>query len=1146
MIAHKPVIVSNRDWQDLIGIQFALGGSNPVTGLNCYGLVREIYRGLQIELPEHQETTLDTATVKEGAGNDWTLLDEPAPFAVALIRSEGNASVFHLAIVTPELTLLHALPKKGVVVSPVEKYSGRIIGFYRYTPGLGQRLPLADGDAGRIIGTILIVAATIYTGGAAGAAYGAFVGAMAGAVVSIGGNMILNAIAPIKNDTNQLSGYGGDLADSRSYTWDGIQNDARQGLVKAMIFGRIQCGGQIISEKTWFDGANNEYLDMLLCPAVGRITHLENVQINDTSEALFKNTGYEYRGGDDQQPPIAMFPAIYIQYGSAAKIPYDASSSNPASVTNFTTKQPVSGIRITLTAPNGIYEMPSNAPIPSSVSFQIQYRQSGTAWWTDVSPLSPTADLYNSIFLFRQLITFTGSSNLFTLTDDSAYGLQYYNVNITPGADFDLTVADITYYCTQSGARTHTTLQFKAFIDPGRTTPLTTRPPDNAITVVSGSYLSLIANPQQWLPDFATQEGYDPLPAGPLLAMLTDIPVKGLSFHLYTSPPSDVTKMRVNIYYMKMGSTIWTLHSTVNFGTGAAPIGGAEQLVTIAGLAIDYYRIAAVVMIGVGTTGTISPGILQFIYIDLDFTSATGGFVIAANPKNPQLLASKQVKISGLTEALYDIRVWRTTIDHTEITWQDDIYLRGYAEIIARNLAYSNHALLGIRTMATDRLSGGRPRITSTATGAPLTVPPSRIGTTSAADEGLVSTATIIGGVEVNGMRKVLINTALPASTGYWWCVRMDSAGFAQADRLLTKYTLRVPAWEIVGGQTRLYIQSSESIPAGTPLLLFHAFTDPYVSRHTAWAVVKMLIDGSHGRITANSIHWESFAAWDVWNMELKNSVPRHLFDAVVDFNTDLWSLVMRVAGTARGHLIKRGSKYGVWIDRAATHRQIFGEGNSSNFSLDPIPRADRANILTTTFLDESAGYDQKDICREDVQGNEYPIVKSMPVQVGVVRESQVVALLDFMLAQNRYVGNMSSLEAGVDSIEVEVGDVYITASQAKDFALSGRIVTVNGDGTCTIDRPFTPEVGITYSFTVWGKDSVIYNWQGTLTGVDITGIPTPVGLVADDYYEYPYILSKLSEERMKFRCMGIKRNADTLQATITGIEYRDEIYLND
>ena len=271
---NAPVIVSNKDWQELIGIQFALSGGNPKVGLNCYGLVREVYKGLQLELPEYQETALSGETVTEYAGNDWIELHEPIPYAVALIKAEGNHSAFHLAVVTPELTLLHALPKKGVIVSPVSAYRHRILGFYRYVPGQGQRLPVADGDVGRIIGaliiTIVAIAATWYVGGAGGLAMGPVWGAIAGSAVMIGGNLIMNAIVPMQPNNPQLNGPIGD--GGTTYTWDGITNDFKQGTFKAMIFGRIQCGGQIISEKTWFDVANNEYLDMLLCPCVGRVT----------------------------------------------------------------------------------------------------------------------------------------------------------------------------------------------------------------------------------------------------------------------------------------------------------------------------------------------------------------------------------------------------------------------------------------------------------------------------------------------------------------------------------------------------------------------------------------------------------------------------------------------------------------------------------------------------------------------------------------------------------------------------------------------------------------------------------------------------------------------------------------------------------
>jgi predicted phage tail protein len=255
----------------------------------------------------------------------------------------------------------------------------------------------------------------------------------------------------------------------------------------------------------------------------------------------------------------------------------------------------------------------------------------------------------------------------------------------------------------------------------------------------------------------------------------------------------------------------------------------------------------------------------------------------------------------------------------------------------------------------------------------------------------------------------------------------------------------------------------------------------------------------------------------------------------------------MKAAQTARGNLFKKGNKYSVWVDKAASHVQLFGEGNSTNVSINPIPRADRANILTTSFLDAATNYDQKDISVEDVQGSEYPIVKNIPVQVGVTRENQVTALLQYMLLQNRYVSSAISLDAGIDSLEVTLGDAFIVASQAKDFALSGRLVDTPAPGTTVIlDQPFTPEAGITYQLTVWSTDGTLYTWSGTLTGTAITSIPAPTGLIQGEYYEHPYVLAKVTEERMKYRCIGVRRSADTMHANVSGIEYRSEVYAND
>ncbi len=1175
---NAPVITSHKDWQDLIGIKYALTGDTKSVGLTCYGLVREVYQLLNIQLPEHQETSADGATVTEGAGNDWTQLDEPVPYAVALIRAEGNVSAFHLAIVTPGLTLLHSIPRKGVIVSPVRAYRERIVGFYRHTPGCGQRLPLADGDVGRMLGMVAILVASIAMPALAnagflgesslalGIAQGGFVGAMASAAVMVGGSMIMNAIAPMNPDqTANTSPVG----NSTTYGWDGVTNNYRQGASAAIVFGRILVGGQIISEKTWYDGQNEEYLDTLLCPCVGRITRFTGLLINDTDISLYKNTAAVFRPGDDQQTAIDMFNRVYTQYSSASKIPYDVSTTDPANSVQFTTKSPLNGIRLTFSAPNGIYELSGATPTPHDVTFQVQYRPVGGTW-----AALPTVDpgyATDHLFMYRESGTFAGTANPRTLTDLQAM----FASKIITGEQFILTVGSTKYYCTQTGT-IGPVLSFNAFTDTGRTSALTGSIANGPYDITDGTTIRYTGDVT--VPNPNGDPGSYDVTVTPPIAFETVTDVSSVSLSL-TLKSSTATWARVQVWYQRAysawwGGSTWTLYDTYTAGYEAQtqydpatdsyisvpspPFGSASWDISIAGVTwnwggytgISSSKIRVAVVIS-NSDVTLTTNNFTLNGISLDTASVDGVFTISGDTSSPTHLVTKQIELS-LPESNYDFRIWRTTTDHTEITWQDDVYMNGYAEILDRSLAYPGHALVGVRAMATDRLYGGRPKVTSVASGEPLTVPATSLqfNTTVVTDLGFVTDYTLVNGVIVAGMRKVLINTVLPTPDGmYYWLVRMDSTGFAQPDRMLTKHTIRVQTWEISGSQTYVYLQDAETIPNGTNIMLFSENADTYISRHTAWAVTKMLLQGSHGRITENSIDWDMFAEWDAWNMQIKTGTgqPRHLYDAVIDYNTDLWSLAMGAARTARGNLIKRGGLYSVWIDRAATHVQLFGEGNSNNVSINPIPRSDRANVLTTSFLDQTNNFEQKDVSIEDVQGSEYPIVKNIPTMVGVVREPQVDDLLDYMLTQNRYVGSAVSLDAGIDSIEVTIGDVFMVASQAKDFAQSGRtFVLSSGGSTAQLDQEFTPEDGATYLLTVWSSDGTLYTWSGELGSIPTNTVPLPSGLMGNEYYEYPYVLCKLTEERMKYRCIGIRRAGDTLHATIAGIEYRTECYIND
>ncbi|HBE45746.1 MAG TPA: hypothetical protein DDW17_09995 [Deltaproteobacteria bacterium] len=1058
MYRREIIAETHKDWANLIGISYALGGQDRLKGLNCYGLVREVYKGINITLPVRNEMELSAELVqKEGA--NWEKIVNPEPYAVALMRSDKG---LHLGIITPDMQLLRCDENKGVIVSRLKKYNYVIISYYRYKAGGGETLPIAGGGSiGRAIGGLLVAVAAfvfppmIATGvwGAGWAGLGGW--ALAGAIgasmaISIVGSMVVDSLFPIPSpETPSLSGWDNNLKDSRHYTWDGIVNDHRPGLAKSWLFGTMKVGGQIISEHTSYDANGNEFFNMLICPVAHRITRLDDVRINDTENQYYDQVQVALRPGDDEQSIIDTFRKIYTQYLSGAKIRYDASADNPTDYTAFTSKKDITGCRFVISAPRGLYEIVSNSPQARSVVFRIQYKKHTEETW-----------------------------------------------NLIMG-DYSEWVA---------GNVTNNTSGFTGRI---------------------------------W-------RGFD-----------TDINTTAIKFRLISYHTIDETTTftwsRYRVYYRKEGASSWILHGT--YEVGACYYGyladGSWNIV-ISGLEIGKYQVRINWENDCCTNLYGTHNINAFAVDNVYLSTQAQSFTVSGNAANPLEAVTKIIELLNLEEDTYNFRIWRTTVDQTSIYWCDDIFLKTYSEIITDELAYPNHSLIGVSAMATDRLSGSRPKITAIGIGQPLSVPPAedRYDTTVYADEGIVTgTGNTVNNVLVDGMRKILINAQLPnpsaPSIFYYWLVRMDSPGFAQPDRLLTKYFNRVHTWEIDGTRTRLYLQSTEGIPAGTQVMVFYenyAPTDSY-----AWAIAKVLIEGSHGRITTNHIEWESFAEFDEYCNELVDSEQRHKFDAVIDFSEDLWGLVTRIVQQASAQIVPYGNKYKIIIDKPINSPvQVFGEGNTKNVHVYPIPQRDRANVLVIAYLDENLNYDEKTISEEDIQPGEYPIVKTLSPLVGITRESEARRYLRRLLKYNRYIDHEIEFEAGSESIEVEVGDCFAFQSQVNDFASSGRIRGTNDAGDkVVLDKSIEIESGVTYRLRVWGADGVVYTWEGVLTGDSITEVPKPTGLTIDNNkpYECNYILAKTSEINTMYRTKSIKRSAETMFSTIRGIVYRDEVY---
>lgn len=68
--------------------------------------------------------------------------------------------------------------------------------------------------------------------------------------------------------------------------------------------------------------------------------------------------------------------------------------------------------------------------------------------------------------------------------------------------------------------------------------------------------------------------------------------------------------------------------------------------------------------------------------------------------------------VNNLTPGQYEITVSRSSIESTSIRTKDTVFFEAFTEIIYDDFTYPNTALLSIRALATDQLSGQQPRVT--------------------------------------------------------------------------------------------------------------------------------------------------------------------------------------------------------------------------------------------------------------------------------------------------------------------------------------------------------------------------------------------------------------------------------------------------
>lgn len=312
-------------------------------------------------------------------------------FPIAVVENPVVVSINGRIVEEKDYPVTYLGPDDNLVVCPIPQGGG----------GGGKSIL-------RIVAMIAVVVASIYTGGAVGAAYGSMAGMAAQAGVMIAGTLLVNSLLPVKAASNSAVGRS-DLSSSASYGVDGAKNVSAEGVPVPICYGVFRMGGNLIGLSMTNDG-QTQYAKILINAGEGPVSGITDVEINDAPAGNYREVGVDVRGGWAGQDVMPWFNDTIIPRSRGLRL-------TPDWTVPFTTESVVDEIRMDYVFPNGLtgVDTKTGNSYGIEVDIETQYRMVGDPNWRNMRG-SFTGNYFTVyhyyVFQYGQVIGETQSTNL--------------------------------------------------------------------------------------------------------------------------------------------------------------------------------------------------------------------------------------------------------------------------------------------------------------------------------------------------------------------------------------------------------------------------------------------------------------------------------------------------------------------------------------------------------------------------------------------------------------------------------------------------------------------------------------------------------------------------------------------------------------
>lgn len=455
---------------------------------------------------------------------------------------------------------------------------------------------------------------------------------------------------------------------------------------------------------------------------------------------------------------------------------------------------------------------------------------------------------------------------------------------------------------------------------------------------------------------------------------------------------------------------------------------------------------------------------------------------------NSRSAVRRTFRKAGLTPGKYDIRVTRTSADGSLDPFrQGDLTWYQVDELKTDSLNYPNTALLGLRLLATDQLSGGIPNISTVVKGKKVWVPN-------------------------------ILNGATPVDwEDYYW----DGADY----RLLSDDTSLT--WD---GATFVEKYSAN------PVWCLRDFVT-----NTRYGLGEFISIGNldQASLIEMSRYCEQKIADGNGGYE-----KRFRMDVVIDSNTKALDVLIQLCATFNAMPVYSAGGISFKIDKQTMPTQLFSMGNiiKDSFSQSWKTLKEVPNVIEVQFMDKDKGYRQETVAYidEDALSAGVPMRKSQ-VRLFTTRASYAIRAGRYALKVAKYINRSISFKAGIDAVACQAGDIISVSHDVPQWGYSGRVQDGSTTTLIKLDRNVVIEEGKSYKIQVRFADDTIEersitSLAGTYSEVECVAFSNaPQGF---DVYAF----GETNKIKKDFRVLSVQREGvDEVQ--ISALEYNENVY---